>query len=444
MGTYEDDFAHDLFPDERSLKAWAFVDYPILAELEQKKHGSVGGTYAYPVLQQGAIALGTDRTSVQETQNQANDVGGFQGEQFQLGYFKPGYKGGFAIDDFDMALTEGSRGVPDGAYMENLELKLKTINKEFGARQERYFLGLPGRSLALTTANGGTTDFGTGTVKLADGDDIIAFRLGQILNASANDGSGAHTILETGDDAKIFVIGMDYDTGTLSVSSTSGGSAGHSAMDTAAGGNAVYLFNQSDFQGTGGTAPNVLPPGYQDWVTSVAPTGIFQGVTRTNDSRLGGWRLPSDKVAGHQLDDIIKNGLEFAYKRIGVTGEVAVTISPSRWTQLMNLAEGRGYRMLTSETAYFGYTSMELVWGNLRAKIICAPNMSNNDLFFMKLDSWCVRHLNGWPRVMNGDGLKMLRQATADTFEYRIASYYHYGCKAINQNGRADISGVAL
>jgi hypothetical protein len=451
MSTYLDSFAHDLFPDERSLQAFTMVDHPVLALLEQRVHTVSGKTWSYPALVQSAHAMSTDRAAVQEIAQQANDVGNFMGEEFTLGYFPPGYKAGFEISDFDMALTESAGGVPDGAYMESFAIKLKGINSEFGARQERYFIGKSGKSLARTTANGGTTDFSAGTVTLEDPLMIGAFRIGQILNASVNDGSGAHALLGSGTDQKIYVRFIDEDSGVLYVSATSGGSLGHSAMNTAASTNQVYLFNLRDFQGTSGYTPNVMPPGVQDWIPSSWTTGIgtFYGVDRGQQSKLAGFRLPTtgnNGIAGKQLDGVIELALERAYQLFGVSGEYTVLAAPRRWTQLTQIAKTRGYRILDGETAILGYKYIEIVHGSMRAKVVSVPAMSTDDLFFLKMenDGWCVRSLGGgWPRIMNGDGLKMLRYSNDDKYEYRIVSYFHFGVRGINQNGRANISSLS-
>jgi len=453
MSTYLDAFAHDIFPDERSLQAFCFVDYPVLAKLEQRTHTVSGATWEYPCLIQGSISLSTDRAKVQEMHAQANDVANFFGEAFKLGYFPPGYKGGFQISDFDMALTESQGGVPDGAYMEKFAIQLKTITKEFGARQERYFIGKSGKSLALTTANGGTTDFSTGTVTLADPLQVGAFRAGMIVNASTSSAATPSTsaLLGTGTDQKIYIRFVDDDNGVLYVSATSGGSLGHSAMNTAASTNAVYLFNYGDFQGTSGYSRNEMPPGVQDWIPSSWSTsiGTFATVDRGVSSKLAGWRMPTsgnNSSAGKQIDGVIELGLERAYQIAGASGTYTVLMSPRRWTQLTQIAKSRGYRMLDGESATIGYKYIEIVHGNMKAECLSCPSMSSDDLFFLKMedDGWCVRSLGGaWPRVMNGDGLKMLRATADDTYEYRLVSYFHYGCRGINLNGRADISALS-
>ena len=456
MSKFLDAFAHDLFPDERSFQAFSFVKRPVLAKMEQKVHNSVGATWSYPCLVQASIAQGTTRAGVQEMAAQANDIANFDGEQFQLGYFPPGYKGGFLISEFDMALTESAGGVPDGAYMENFAIKMQEQPKEFGQRQERYFIGKSGKSLALTTANGvsatiTTTNFTTGRIQLADPLQIGAFRHAQILNASTSDAStpSSAALLGSGDDQKIYIRGLDIDNGRLYVSATSGGTVGHAAMAAAAGTSAVYLFNYTDFQGSSGYTPNVMPPSVQDFIPSTAfdPSNAiystaFNGVTRSRDSRLAGWRLPV--VAGEALDTVVLRALERAYQLHGVDGTYSVIMSPQRWTQLFQIGTSRGYRLLTGETATIGYKYIELVWGEMRAECLPCPSMASGDLFFLKMedDGWCVRSLGGWPEIMKGDGLKMLRLSADDLYELRTRAFFHFGVRGINQNGRADISGI--
>lgn len=457
MSKFLDAFAHDLFPDERSLQAFSFIKRPVLAKLEQKVHNSVGRTWAYPALIQASVAQGTTRAAVQEQQAQGNDVANFTGEQFQLGYFPPGYKGGFEISEFDMALTQGSGGVPDGAYMELFAIKMREQPKEFGQRQERYFIGRSGKSLARSTANGagalGTTNFTSGFIQLADPLQIGAFRLGMILNASVQDAStpSAASLLGSGDDQKIYIVKIDIENGRLFVSSTSGGALGHAAMAAAAGVNQVYLFNYSDFQGSSGYTPNVMPPSVQDWIPSTAfdPSNAiystaFFGVVRANYSSLAGWRLPT--VAGEALDSVILRALERAYQLYGADGTYTCIMSPQRWTQLTQIAAARGYRMLNGETATIGYRYIELVYGEMMAECLPCPSMQSSDLFFLKMDDdgWCVRSVGGgWPKIMNGDGLKILRASSDDKYEFRTVSFFHFGVRGINLNGRADISGIA-
>ncbi len=460
MSKFLDAFAHDLFPDERVLQAFSFVKRPVLAKLEQKVHNSVGRTWSYPCLVQAAIAQGTTRAGVQEQQAQANDIANFDGEQFTLGYFPPGYKGGFEISEFDMALTQGAGGVPDGAYMELFAIKMREQPKEFGQRQERFFIGRSGKSLAKSTANGagviGTTNLASGFIQLADPLQIGAFRKAMILNISLQDAGQTNTpaassLLGTGDDQKLYIRNIDLDNGRLFVSSTSGGAIGAGVLNTAAGTSAFFIWNYTDFQGSSGYTPNVMPPAVQDWIPSTAfdPTNAvystsFFGVVRGNQSNLAGWRLPT--IPGEALDTLILRALERAYQLYGADGTYTVVMSPQRWTQLTQIATARGYRMLNGETATIGYRYIELVYGEMMAECLPCPSMQSADLFFLKMDDdgWCVRSVGGgWPKVMNGDGLKILRSSSDDKYEFRTVSFFHFGVRGINLNGRADISGIA-
>jgi hypothetical protein len=129
----------------------------------------------------------------------------------------------------------------------------------------------------------------------------------------------------------------------------------------------------------------------------------------------------------------------------GVDGTYQVILNPRRWTQLTQIATGRGYRMLNGATATIGYNYIEIVHGEMRAECLSCPSADINDIFFLKMDDdgWCVRSIGGgWPKIMNGDGLKILRATSDDKYELRTVSFFHYGVRGINQNGRGDLSGI--
>lgn len=446
MSSYIDSFAHDLFPDKRSMEAFSQIGHPLLAMLEQRSHNSPGRTYGYPAYIQGPVAMAGTRAQVQEIADQGDDVANFDGEEFRCGYFA--YKAGFNISELDYATTEGSGGVPDGAYLEKFAVSMREIFENLGARKEAQFVTTPGRSLARATANGGTTDLSTGVIQLAEPSLVNRFRKNMIVQISANTGaSSAHTLLDSG--SKGYIVNIDHDAGILYVSSTSSGSAGHAAWNTAASTSAVYVFAYGDFQGSGVTT--TLAKGYQDWVpsswsTTIDSAGNFFGVNRGNDQRLAGFRLPSSLVSGEQLDTVIENGLDHVSTLYGGKGEYVIPMSKKRWTSLSRIAKARGYRMLDGKGAVMGYSYIEVVHGDMTAKVVAVPQMQQDDLFFMdmKEDGWVERHLGQGLKVLNGDGLKMLRKTATDDYEVRIRDFYHHAPNKIWRNGRADISGVAL
>jgi hypothetical protein len=195
-----------------------------------------------------------------------------------------------------------------------------------------------------------------------------------------------------------------------------------------------------------------MPPAVQDWIPSTPfdPGNLvystnFNGVVRARDSRLAGWRLPV--IPGEQLDTLIIRALERSFSLYGVDGTYQVIINPARWTQLTQIATSRGYRMLTGATATIGYNYIEIVHGEMRAECISCPSADSSDIFFLKMDDdgWCVRSVGGgWPKIVNGDGLKILRAASDDKYEFRTGSFFHFGVRGINLNGRADISAIAV
>jgi hypothetical protein len=454
LSTY-DRFAHDIFPTVKDLQAFALIDHPVLALLNERKHSGPGRKYGYPALQQGAIGLSATRAGAQAAYLRADtDAANFLGEEFLVPYFK--YAGGFRISELQMATTAGAGGVPDGAYLEKYALDLKSIVQEFGARQEAYFVGRSGKSLGLSTANGGTTNLAAanGTVQLADPLQIMNFRIGQVLQFSLNDGSSpGHALLATLGTTTIngvttanidYIVSINYDAGSF-VISRDGTNLGDATLNTNAGANPVFIFNVADFQGS--ATPNAMSPGLAEWITASTPSATpFFTVVRSNDTRLAGWRMPAAQIAGEQLDGVIRKMLERGRQIFGQSGELVFPLNTQRWSTMVNIAQARGYRMLNGEDAQFGYQYIEVVHGNMRAKLVDTPCMPLNDLYAldMKDDGWVVRSLDGWPKIMSGDGLQMLRSAAEDEYEFRIRAYFHTAPTRINRNGRADLTNITL
>jgi hypothetical protein len=441
-----DTFAHDLFPDKRDMVAFSNIGHPLLQILEANSRNSAGKGYAYPAYVQGPVAMAGTRAQVQEIADQGDDVANFDGFEFMVPYFA--YKAGFNISELDYATTEGPGGVPDGAYLEKFAISMRNMLDNWGARKEAQFVTTPGRSMARSTANGGTTTLNTGVIRLSEIGLVNRFRKHQIIQISVNTGAvSTHELLDSG--SLGYIVNIDHDAGELYVSSSSNGTAGHAAWNAAASTNQVYIFGYGDFQAVGRTT--LLAKGYQDWVpstwaTTIDSAGNFFAVNRGLDQRLAGFRLPAAQVTGNQLDTVIENYLDHVSTLYGGKGEFVFPLSKKRWTSLSRIAKARGYRMLNGGTATFGYSSIVIEHGDMTAKVVAVPQMQQDDLFGMdmKNDGWVERHLGAGFKVLNGDGLKMLRKAADDSYEIRIRDFFHWATNAVNRQGRADISGVAL
>lgn len=428
MTIWIDSFAHDVFPTVRHFQAYAFRRRPIMKMLQGAKAQGVGKTYGYPTLQQAAISQGTTRAAVQ-TQQVVADAD-FAGEEFTVGYKR--YKGGFILDDFNQALTEGAGGVPNGAYAEEATIKYTQFSDEFGQRMEIYFAGRGGRSLARMKAQGNVTDFGNGIIAVKNRFDIMNFRRGQLLQFSTSDGNGSGSVV-----AGVFrVTTINTEAGTMTIVAESSSLA---ALETAMSSTENFAFNNSDFQG----ATPTLPDGFQDWITSTPATTTFNGVDRSVDSRLSGFRV--SVATGAQVDTVAEDGLMEARDLYGASGDYKICVSSKRWRQFSDLAKAKGYRMLDGQTAIGGYRAIQIVVGDMEAEVIACPVLSDDDMFFLDMSGWVVRYAGkGWPRLLNGDGLKCLRLTDDDNYECRYNSIYHFGCRNVNHQGRADLSGISL
>jgi hypothetical protein len=67
-------------------------------------------------------------------------------------------------------------------------------------------------------------------------------------------------------------------------------------------------------------------------------------------------------------------------------------------------------------------------------KVVPDQNCPSNKVFGLSLDMWKLYSLGEAVRVIDTDGLQMLRQASADGVEVRYGFYGNVGCRAPGHN----------
>ena len=73
-------------------------------------------------------------------------------------------------------------------------------------------------------------------------------------------------------------------------------------------------------------------------------------------------------------------------------------------------------------------------------KVIPDANCPNNVAWMLDLKTWKLYSLGKAVKVINSDGLSMLRQASADGVEVRYGFYGNLGCKGPGHNARVKLS----
>jgi hypothetical protein len=108
-------------------------------------------------------------------------------------------------------------------------------------------------------------------------------------------------------------------------------------------------------------------------------------------------------------------------------------ISYTRYTDLEK-ALGAKVQYLDLKIGDVGFRAMRINGPNGEIKIIPDQNCPLNRAYMLQLDTWKHRSLGKAVRVIDTDGLQMLRQSAADGVEVRYGYYANLSCNAPGWN----------
>lgn len=274
------------------------------------------------------------------------------------------------------------------------------------------------RSLAIALYGTGSgaigrvanSSFATPVLQLSETSDVTNFEVGMTLVTSATDGG---TTVRSG---TLVVIGVDRDNGQVTMSGNL--SSGISAIAQN-----DYVFVQGDYDSK--------VRGLRAWLPDAAPSATpFFGVNRTADvTRLGGIRFDASAMP-------IEEGLISAAARVAREGGKP-THCFMNYSDFADLEKALGSKVQYIDlkvNAEIGFRGM--VINGPRGPIKCIPdqNCPAGRAFMLQLDVWKVYSLGKAPRILDTDGMKMLRESNADAVEVRVGYYAQLGCRAPGWN----------
>lgn len=276
------------------------------------------------------------------------------------------------------------------------------------------------RSLAIAVYGSGSGTIGqvsagfTGTsFTLSDIEEVTNFEVGMELVFSTADGGGS---VKSG---SITVTGVNRDTGVITVDAGSAidGGTGPATSD--------YVFVEGDYDSK--------IKGLGAWVPAAAPSATaFFGVNRSVDaSRLGGIRYDG---SAEPLEEALIGGASRVAREGGKPTHCFMAYS--------NYAELE--KSLGSKVQYVDLkSSVDIAFRGImingpRGPIRVVPdqNCPSGVAYMLQLDTWKLYSLGKCPRILDADGLKMLRESAADAVEVRVGYYAQLGCKAPGYNAR--------
>jgi hypothetical protein len=310
-----------------------------------------------------------------------------------------------SMDGEAMEATEGDKyavaelfnhAMEDALYNVNRSLALGMFGNGGGARGKLASGSVAGATLTLANAS------------MSKG-----FEKGMWLQASADDGTtGA---VRAG---RVQVLSVDRVAGTITA--TGNWNAGIAAIV-----NTDYLFREGDFGG--------VIKGFAAWLPTTAPTGgdSFFGVDRSSDPvRLAGVRYAP---ASGNYEEILIDAAQLVSDQ-GDGSPDTVFMNPIDWGNLVKEVGSKRVINVETDKPTIGFEGLALEGGPGTMRIIKEPNCPRFKAFMLELDTWEIWSLKDVPRILERDGNRTLREATADADELRVGGYLQMVCKAPGRN----------
>lgn len=313
-----------------------------------------------------------------------------------------------------------------GAYIRNLTHATDKHGEYFGERFAQVILGGSGYALGEFDL----TNFGTGVITAVNASDIANIYKGQILVASAGNGSSlSHTLLPSNvAKQKAYVLSVDRDAATFVVSDTPGSTTPEIPAGWGTAGDNRFLFPLGQFKPLlpgSGLGSKLLCQTLDDWLTPayLSSNDTFATVDRTVDSALSGVRVPAALIAA--LPPEHKIGFASVYMQSRYAGRRPLTfVAQSEvWFSIVRALHAQGIVSDIGSTLTAGGKAVQVMGVNGMCEIIAEPHQDPTFIRGLDLPEIKIHHLDGLPGVANADGLEMLRQADSNDLEFRLIAF---------------------
>ena len=355
----------------------------------------------------------------------ANRSAGFQQGQRSVGS-GPSSTSASAFQDFLLTRVKNySFAYLDGETVEAAQGDMNTFVRE-ATNEINGAINIITRDLAGDLYKDGTGVRGRvsgtpgTTMTLATTEDVVNFEVGMALVVAT---TATGTIRSSSDVPTI--SGINRDTGVITLSTDVSGYG-------SAWADGDYVFAYGDAPNNSGLLPKVV--GLDGWIPSSAPGATsFFGVDRSIDTtRLGGVRYDG-------TSETIEEALIGAAVRLSREGGSPDCVFMNQ-THVGELLKSLGskvqYDVAKSHDGIIGFDAIRIHTPAGVIKVIADLNCPVGVAYMLQMDTWKLYSLGESPKFLSQDGLKMLRQATSDSYEVRLGYYAQFGCDAPGWNCR--------
>lgn len=397
--------------DSSIIEELTYPENTLLAMLEKKgDKGMVGDTLPIPVMYANPQGISSGFSTAQ-TNATANTSVNFA---VQMG----DYHGVVHIGD---KVLEASR-TNQGAFLENKKVEIDGLYEQAGENLSVYLWGNGGQALGQVASISGNN------ITLQNPETAANFEINMELVFSANDGSDTSHSLRTGNTT---LDSINRATGVLGI--TAGDITGEAAGD--------YLFRQGDFFGDQAV---IVIKGVQAWVTAtdspMALWGVAAATRALDPQRLGGCRVDSSTLIGKTIEERIKILFAQMTGRFKAKAPTAGFLHPEDFQQLETLMSARGIRALEDDSTQFGFMKIAVATSSGKVPIYTDRHCPKGHFFAFRMEDWGLSHMGELLHPQRGDGLDILRRATATDYEFRLISYPGLWCRAPKNQGRCALT----
>jgi hypothetical protein len=319
----------------------------------------------------------------------------------------------YSIATIDNETLEASKGNAN-AFMEAATTE---IDGAINSLTRSVAIGMYGdSSAAIGQVSAEPAEAASTVITFKSAGDVTNVEVGQIINIwSAKSGGSQRTT--DGSDNSWEVTAVDRSAGTFTLDDAYDASGTIAADD--------FIFVEGD-RGLGIS-------GLEAWVPETAPSAtLFFGVDRSSDTqRLGGVRYDG---SSDPIEEALIEGASRAAREGGKVDHAF--LSYAKYAELEKALGSKVQYVDLKMTAEIAFRGVMVNGPRGPIKVIPDQNCPDDVCFMLQMSTWKLYSLGKCVRVIDTDGLSMLRQASADGVEVRYGFYGNVGCRGPGFNVR--------
>lgn len=292
------------------------------------------------------------------------------------------------------------------------------------------------RSLAIAEYKSGWGEIGrikAGTavtstyLTLSNDDDVVNFEVGMELVVAAATNTGATRSLGSSTNGLI-VTAVDRQASAQHIKFAYNVNDAANGIPTIA--HSDYIFVRGDRDSAGTSKYKIS--GLAAWLPTTAPTSgdSFFGVDRSADpTRLAGLRKD---ISAYPIEEGLILGANLVAREGGTIDHYFMNYA--KFSELVNSLGSKVQYVDVKVNAEVGFRGVMINGKNGVIKVIPDQNCPSGTISGLALNSWKLYSLGKAIRVIEPDGLQMLRQSTADGVELRYGFKGNMACNAPGHN----------